>query len=256
MPARKKVPPGDKADARLAPGGTAPIAQAGHNSTPFDMFDMALGDVYATAKDFLDGAAIETQGQADVVGLVISEAKKLRRDIDAARADEKRPHDEAAKAVQVKWKPLLDRCDTIERAAKAPLSAWLNQLAEEQREAERLAREEAMRLQQAAIEAERAAQGIAGQEAAKEAQALADDAAKAANRASKAKAQVAGTDRALGLRTYWTAKVTNNAELLRWIRENDPQPLRDFLADYARKAVVNGAKWLPGVTIETERRVA
>lgn len=237
---------------------TAPdrLAIGGNNPPAFDAFSMALDDAYSTAKDFLDGAPIENQGQADAVGLIVSEVKKIKRDADAARADEKAPHLAAGKAVDAQWKPLLDRCETIERAAKAPLTAWLNKLAEEQREAEAKAREEADRKAQEAIAAQRAAAvsgDIAAVEQADALQDEADAAAKAAAAAGREKAHVSGVDRAIGLRTYKVATVTDRKALLQWIMWNDAATLGAWLDEYARKAL---PAQLPGVEVTEEKRVA
>lgn len=231
---------------------------AGHNMPPpFDAFSMALDDIYSEASNFLDGAPIENQGQADAVGVILSSVKKIKKDADAKRAEEKRPHDEAAKAVQARWKPLLDRCDAIETAAKAPLTVYLNRLAVEQREAERKAREEAARKAQEALDAERVAQGsLSAMEDARALQRAADAAARDVAKLSKAKAHVAGADRAIGLRTVWTYEITDRRELLKWIMHNDTDALAVFMDEYVRKAVSGGTRWLPGVTIQDERRVA
>lgn len=230
------------------------LAIGGNNPPAIEAYSMALDDAYATAKDFLDGAPIETQGQADAVGKIVSEVKRIKKDADAARAEEKRPHDEAAKAVQIKWKPLLDRADTIIKAAQHPLTAYLNKLAEEQRAAEEKAREEAARKAQEAIEASRSAQGsVEAVERAKELEKEADKAAREAAKAGKAKARVAGMDRAIGLRTYQVAEVTDRRALLEHVMKNDPDALTAWLEEYARKAL---PLQLPGVTIRTERRVA
>lgn len=231
------------------------MAEIGHNNPPaFDVFSIALDDAYETAKDFLDGAPIEDQGQADAVGRIVSEVKKIKRDADAARADEKAPHLAAGKAVDDKWRPLADRADTIIKAAQAPLTAFLNRLASEQREAELKAREEAARKAQEAIQAQRAADGsVEAVERAKALQKEADAAAKGAGRAGKAKAHVAGLDRAVGLRTYKIAKVIDRKKLLEWVMWNDPAALTAWLKEYARKAL---PAQLPGVEITEERKVA
>jgi formyltetrahydrofolate synthetase len=230
-------------------------APIGHNNPPaFDSLSLALEDAYATAKDFLDGKPIETQGEADSVGKIVSEVKRLKRDADAARAEEKAPHLQATRNVDAKWKPLTDRLDTIIKATQAPLTAYLNKLAEQQQEAERIAREEAARKAQEALEASRQAEGgVEAIERAKTLQKEADEAAKQATRAGKAKAHVAGMDRAIGLRSYQIARVTDRKALLQHIMVNDPEPLTEWLRDYARRAL---PMQLPGVTIETERRVA
>jgi hypothetical protein len=227
----------------------------GHNNPPaFEAFTMALDDAYMTAKDFLDGQPIETQEQADAVGRIVSEVKKLRKDMDAARAEEKRPHDEAAKAVQAKWKPSLERADTIIDAAQRPLTTFLAKLAAAQMERERLARAEADRLAQEAIAAQRQAESLDDLERVNDLQKAADKAAKDAARAGKAKAHVAGVDRAIGLRSYTVATVTNRRAALEWIMKNDPDALAEFVAEYARRNAPT--RPMDGVEVTTERKVA
>jgi hypothetical protein len=230
----------------------------GHNQPPaYDAYSMALDDAYSTAKDFLDGSPIENQGQADSVGRIVSEVKRIKKDADAARAEEKAPHLQACRTVDAKWKPLEERCETIIAAAQAPLTAYLNKLADEQREAERIAREEAARVAQEAIEASRAAEGsVEATERARGLEKAADKASREAARLGKQKAHVAGMDRAIGLRTYWTHEITDRRELLNWVAKNDAAALTAMLDEYARKAVASGVRWLPGVAITEERKVA
>lgn len=230
------------------------LAMGGNNPPPFDAFTMALDDAYSTAKDFLDGKAIETQGEADAVGRIVSEVKKLRKDADAQRAEEKRPHDEAAKAVQAKWKPLLDRAETIIEAAQRPLTTYLAKLAAQQAEAERLARAEAERIAQEAIAAARAAESLDDVEKAKALEIDAQRAAKAANKAGKAQAHVEGIDRAIGLRTYKVATVTDRRAALNWIAKHDADALTAFIEDYARRFAPT--RPMDGVEVSVERKVA
>lgn len=227
----------------------------GHNMPPaIDAFSMALDDAYATAKDFLDGQPVETQGQADAIGRIVGEVKRIKKDADEARKAEKEPHLEAGRAVDAKWKPLAERADTILTAAQKPLTAYLHKLAEEQREAAIKGREEAAAKAQEAIAASRAAEGsIEAVERVRELEKAADKAAKEAARAGKAKAHVTGMDRAIGLRTYKVATVTNHRMLLNWIAANDAPALRTFLEEYARKAL---PAQLPGTEVTTEQKVA
>ena len=46
--------------------------------------------------------------------------------------------------------------------------------------------------------------------------------------------------------------VTDYHALLNWLAKNDKAALRDFMDEYAKRATGG----LPGVTIETERKVA
>lgn len=226
----------------------------GGNSPPaFDTLSLAMDDARDTAADFLDGKPIETQGQADSIGKIVSEVKALRKAADDARKDEKRPHDDAAKAVQTKWLPLLDKADTITAAAQRPLTDYLANLAAAQAREAELARQEAHRTQQAAIEAQRASVGnLEAIEAAKALQKDADAAGRIANRAEKAKPQVAGMNRAIGLRSHRVATVRHYNLLLDWIVTNDRPALEAFMDAYASKAMTN----LPGVEIGTESKAA
>jgi hypothetical protein len=125
----------------------------------YEAFAMALEDVRLEAGNFLDGAAIENQEQANAIGLIVSKAKQIKRDADAARKEDKEPHLEAGRQVDASYKPVLETCDSIVTAAQRPLTVYLERLAAEQREAERIAREEAARKAQEAVEASRAAAG-------------------------------------------------------------------------------------------------
>jgi hypothetical protein len=229
----------------------------GHNMPPvIDAFNMALDDAYSTAKDFLDGKPIETQGQADAVGRIVGEVKKLKKDADAARKKEKEPHYLASLAVDAKWKPLAERADTILAAAQKPLTAYLNKLADEQRELERIAREESATKAQEAIEAARALAtgnwGVEALERVEQLEAEADAAAKSAAHAAKAKPLVEGCGRRIGLRKSQVALVTDRKALLIWIANNDEAALTAFLDEYARKSL---PAQLPGVTIRTDHRI-
>lgn len=227
----------------------------GGNEPPaFEAYMMALDDAYSTAQDFLDGSALENDGQADAVGKILSEVKKIKKDANAERIEEKRPHDDAGKAVQAKWKPLLERADTILAAAQKPLTAYLNQKAAKQAEEARKAREEAERKAQKAIAAERQAESMDDLEKARAAQEEADQAARDAKRASKAKAHVAGVDRAVGLRTYKVVTVTDHRKALLWIAARDKSALDAFIDDYARRNAPT--RPMDGVEVTEEKRVA
>lgn len=226
------------------------------NSTPDIAFSMAVDDLYAEAANFVDGAPVETQGQADALATIITSAKQIRKDADAARVEEKRPHDDAAKAVQEKWKPVLTKVDDVIAAVQKPLTAWLQaQEAERQRIAQE-AQAEADRLAEEAIAAARTSGSLESLSATRELQDAAFDAAKVAKRAGKAKSHVQGGGRAIGLRTYWEAEMTDSASALRWARETHPDELKEFLRELAGKAVNAGAREIPGFTITNQRKVA
>lgn len=226
------------------------------NATPDIAFSMAVDDLYAEAANFVDGAPVETQGQADALATIITSAKQIRKDADAARRDEKQPHDDAAKAVQEKWKPVLTKVEDVIAAVQKPLTAWLQaQEAERERIAQE-ARAEADRLAAEAVAAAKTSGSLTDLTATRELQDAAVKANKDANRAAKAKSHVQGGGRAIGLRAYWQAEMTDSAAALRWAREAHPDDLKEFLRELAGKAVNAGAREIPGFTITNERKVA
>lgn len=218
-------------------------------------FAMALEEVRLEAGNFLDGAPVETQGQADVIGKIISSAKRIKKDADLARKEDKEPHLAAGRGVDANYKPVFDTCDTIVTAAQKPLTVFLNRLAAEQAEVERKARAEADRLAQEAIAAQRASEGnVEAIEQAKALQHQADEAEKLAKRAGKVKAHVTGVDRSVGLRTYNVVTVTDRRAALLWIAKHDEAAIDAFVTEYARRH--GTGRMIDGVTVTVERRVA
>lgn len=233
------------------------MTDMGHNNPPPEVaFSLAIDDLYEEARNFIDGSEIASQGEADAIGKIVASLKKIAKDADAARSDEKRPHDEAGKAVQAKWKPLLEKAERAVKAAQAPLTGYLAKL-EAQRilEAERLA-EDARKADEQAQAAVRNVASLDDAERAEELLKEANKLAAAAKRTDKAKSHVQGVDRAIGLRTYWNATVTDFSALLRYVKEARPDDLKTMLADYAAAQVRGGARHIPGVVIEQERKVA
>lgn len=233
----------------------------GHNNPPaFLACDADISDLYDEAKHFLDGAAIETQGQAEAVAAILDRARKAWKAADEQRKTEKRPHDEAAQAVQDQWNPLLTKAKRLEGVAKTAIGAWQLKLEAEQRaEAARLA-QEAEQARIAAQEATRAQHGAERLEDAEDAEAIikrAKQAEAAAARADKAKPLVAtGGGRAVTLRTYWTPELTDAHAALVHYMQRQPDELKAWLLDQARKDVNGGARDIPGFKINEERKAA
>lgn len=191
-----------------------------NNPPVFEAFSLHVEELMIEASNFLDGKPIENQGQADDVGKLLDAIRKVKKDADGARAEEKKPFDEGARSVQTKWKPLLERCDTVADVAKRALTPWLQKLEDEQRaEANRKAElAEAARL--AALAAEREASNapdLDAAERAKEAIKFAEKAERAAAKAGNAKPQAVGGSKAIGLRISWTAEVTDPVAFARWL---------------------------------------
>lgn len=234
------------------------MSEIGHNNPPaFIAHDADISDLYDEAKHFLDGAAIENQGQAEAVASLLDRTRKAWKAADEQRKAEKRPHDEAAQVVQDQWNPLLAKAKRLEGVAKTVIGAWQQQLEAEQRaEAARLA-QEAKAAQDAAREAAQTrAERLEDAEQVEEAIKAADKLVKAAARADKAKPLVASGGRAITLRSYWEPELTDAKVALKHYMATQPDALKLWLLSQARTDVHSGARQIPGFNIREDRRAA
>lgn len=242
---------------------TEEVAGMGHNNppepTPLEAARETISLLDMEASAWFDGAPIENQRQADDVARLIDAARKARQQFDNQRKAEKKPHDDAAKAVDATWKPVIADAERIVEIGKAAQTPWLIKQDEEKRATEALMRAEAAR---AAAEARRLAEEADGSLAAAKARDAAIEEAKraesVAHQAStdKAGAKGAGMTRAVTLRTTWRAEVQDRRALLNHIAKASPDDLTVFVEEWAAKAVRGGARDLPGVRVYEERAAA
>lgn len=236
-------------------------AGIGHNSPPehepFWAFSNHIGDLMDEAQQHLDGGGVKSAAEAEGIAKLLDMLRTAKKDADAARAAEKKPHDDAAKAVQARWKPIIDRADLAAGVCKQALAPWL-----EAQEAEKRAVAEAARLEaeMKAAAARAAIQAAAPTDlAAREhAETLLKDASKAdrlATKAENSKAQAAGGSRAVGLRSVWKAEITDRrAALNHYLRQN-PQDFEATIQRLADHEAKHGPRTAPGIAF-TEHKVA
>jgi hypothetical protein len=220
---------------------------------PAVLFSEEIEDLLLEARNYLDGEEIATEQQAEAVSSLLNRLRRLAKDADEARKLEKKPHDEAAKAVQAKWNPIIDKAELATSTAKEALAPWLRKLEEQQRaEADRLAAE-AARLAQIAAEAREGAGSLQDKEDAERLLKAAGAASRDATRAGKAKAHAKGGERAVGLVDTYTPELTDPCEALKHYRATQPELLKDWLVEQARKDIHSGVRSIPGFTIKHER---
>jgi hypothetical protein len=178
------------------------MTDIGHNQPPpVDAMGLHVEDLFQLVSDTLAGVgAVKNDEQDAALNGLLDEFRKARKDADEHRAAEKRPYDEAAKAVQAKWKPLLDRCDMATAEIKAKLTPYRNAKIAARDEAVRIARETAEQKQKAAQDALRQSDDLEAKFTAEEQLKEAARLTAAANRADRT---------ATGLRTSWVAEVTD-----------------------------------------------
>lgn len=214
-----------------------------------------FADEIASLKARIETFGPVTEANAGEARDLIGLAKKLAKDIDAKRDEEKRPHLEAGRQIDATYKPLKEAAD----AAPAPLSKALMDHINEQKRLAAEAAEKARRI--AEEEAKRAAaladDPILGEDvvdAAKLAQQKADVAAASV----KTVATVKGSEgfRAAGVRTTYRAKVIDYAALvLHYGHHPDVQAAAEKLANAAIRAA-KGSITIPGVEVEAVETLA
>jgi len=221
----------------------------GHNSPPplvahslniEDLFSLVSGSV---------ASPVENDDQEQALDALLDDVRKARKAADDQRVIEKRPHDEAAKAVQEAWKPLIDRCDKASDAIKAALTPYRTAKQRAKDDAARIARQEAEEAQRKAQEELRKADDLEERFAAEE----------ALKRASKLEAVANRIDRApTGLRTYWEAEVTDRRAALKHYITEQPEMFAGLIQELADKDARNPAtrRIIPGVQFHEKRKAA
>jgi hypothetical protein len=123
-----------------------------------------IDDLLLEARNYLDGEPIANEEQANAVSSLLNRLRRVAKDADEARKTEKKPHDEAAKAVQAKWTPIIDKAELAASTAKQVLAPWLRKIEEQQQHEAELARREAARLAGIAANARATAGDLQAQE--------------------------------------------------------------------------------------------
>lgn len=247
---------------RVAVGGNNPPVGA-----DLDAWRERYATLRKTAEQWQDGI-IDSQEEADRLDAFCKQVRAFQKEADAARAAEKKPHDDAAKKVQEKWRPVLDSATRILDAMEAPRKAWLKREQDRinaEREAARKAAEEAAREAERIAERAMRSGTFAAQDAAAEAAAAADEAARKAKEAEKAKASIGGgytvdgVKRSSVLRTFEKVRCTEVAKAAAFLilsKDVDLTPIADACEQVARQyRKLHPGEDIPGITIEQIERV-
>lgn len=222
----------------------------GHNNPPADadaVFALDVDDLFTLLSDTLAGGEVDSDERETAIDKIADDFHRLAKDADKARAAEKKPHDDASKAVQAKWKPVIDKA---ERGKKACLDAITPYRTAKQRakdEAARRAREEAAERERLAQEALRQSDDLEARFQAEQDLETAKKLNATANRIDRS---------ATGLRTYWEAELTSARDAMRWLLLRDPA---EFIALTQRlvDAEARGARPpIPGVIYHERKRAA
>lgn len=221
---------------------------------PATLFREEVDDLLLEARNYLDGEPIANEEQARAVSSLLNRLRRVAKDADEARKTEKKPHDDAAKAVQAKWSPIISKAELAASTAKQALAPYLQQVEEQQQREAETARLEAERLARIAAEKHAAAVGnLEEREHAERLLKAAKGAEQYAAKAEKAKPLAKGGERAIGLIDRYTPELTDSCAALKHYREKQPAELKAWLLEQAEKDVRAGARSIPGFTIHHER---
>ena len=220
-----------------------------NNPPAFEAHSLHVEELFALVSDTTAAGGISNDDQEAALDELMDDLRTAKKGADAERAAEKKPHDDAAKAVQAKWKPLIERCDMGLTAVKNLLTPY--------REAkQRAAEAAAAEARREAEESTAAAQAALRQSDDLEARFAAEADLK---QATKLQAVANRVDRApTGLRTSYRAEVTDATAFARWAWANRRSEYLQFLADLAAREVraTGAATTIPGILVHTERKAA
>lgn len=231
-------------------------ATIGHNNPPAHLAIFEeIDDLYNEAKNWADGEPITSEEMHDAITRLYDGLHDAGKRADALRVEEKRPLDDAVKAIQDRYNPYVQpkkgKVDRGKAALGDLLAAWRAAVQAKKAEEARKAREEADRIAAEAQAAMRASSGnLEEREKAEELLAEAKQVERFARRQDKA--ATTGT----GLRSYWVATLTDAGAALDWAYERDPARFTELVQQMANEAVRAGARSVPGFAVTEEKRAA
>ena len=204
-------------------------SDAAPDDNSFDALKDRIEDLARDADALIKAGGAKDQDAADRASDLANRLAELHKTADAARSKEKRPHDEAATAVQARWLPILGTADIYKRIKSAVITPFLIAEAKKQREAEEAARK-------AAKEAAQAGAPISEPVA-----------PRAAPKAGS------GGRRSVALRTVRVVTIKDRDAVLNFFESNEA--ITDVLQKLAEKVTAVGVD-VPGVSVSEEQRAA
>jgi hypothetical protein len=227
----------------------SPSSIGGNKPPPEATFGLHIDELFTLLSDTLAGGQVDDDTKEAAIDMLMDDFRAASKDADKARAAEKKPHDDAGKAVQAKWKPIIDKADRGVTACKDVLTPYRTAKQRAKDEAARKAREEAEAAQKAAQEALRKSDDLEARFAAEN---LIEQAQKQVEQANR-------IDRApTGLRTWWEAEITDRKEALRHYLAQQPDMFVSLIQELADKDARNEAtrRAIPGITFHERKKAA
>lgn len=231
----------------------------GHNNppSPFDELASEYDAYHMEAKNWLDGAKIENEKQAEAVAELRSRALAIKKKADALHKEEKAPHLEAGRMVDDKYRDIREGCPKISEGCRRALAPWLQKIEDEKRREAEDARKKADAEREAAeakLREAREAADLEGREAAEQALKEAKKMEGEAKRAEKDTAKASSkTGRATGLKDRYWPEVENKVDAVKHYWSQYPDEFVRLALTMAEQDVRAGKREIPGFTIKHER---
>jgi hypothetical protein len=223
-------------------------AVIGHNAPPPEAaFGLHIDDLFSMLSDSLSGGGVADDTQEAAIDALLDDFRKAAKDADTARAAEKKPFDDAAKVVQAKWKPIIDKAARGADECKAALTPYRIAKQRAADEAARKAREEAEARQKAAQEALRQSEDLEAKFQAEQEIETAKKLAAVANKIDRAPK---------GLRTTYRAEITDRKAALLHYLARSPERFEALIQQMADEDARGTRAPVPGIIFHEEKKAA
>lgn len=218
------------------------------NNPPADAtFGMHIDDLFSMLSNTLAGGTVDSDEKEAAIDALMDDFRKASKDADKARAAEKKPHDDAGKAVQAKWKPVIDKADRGVTECKSALTPYRIEKQRIADEAARKAREEAEAKQAAAQAALQQSDDLESRFQAEQELEQAKKLTAVANKIDRS---------ATGLRTSWEAELTDKTAALRHYLKTQPGEFEALIQTLADRDARGARPPVPGVLYHERKKAA
>lgn len=208
-----------------------PRAMIGANNPPdpIDTITSPFDDARAEAEGWLDGKAVETEGQMKAVDELRGSMRQWRLGLERGQKDATAPLHDAWKREGERWKPTIADAKLIEDSLVSLVDGFKRKLAAEKEAARKAAWDmaETARRDAEALAAKADAGNIEEQRAALQ--------AREAAVIARAQAAVAQKDTVKGMRKVTRYEITDHRALLHFIAKVDKPAITAFIEEWARK---------------------
>lgn len=220
----------------------------GGNAPPPDaVFGLHIDELFTLLSDTLAGGEVSNDEQEAAIDAIMDDFRQASADSDKARKAEAKPFDDGKKAVQAKWKPIIDKADRGVVACREALTPYRTEKQRAKDEAARRAREEAEAREKAAQEAMRQSDDLEARYAAEQEFEAAKKLTAVANKIDRS---------ATGLRTYWRAEITDRKAALLHYLTRWPERFEALIQQMADEDARGTRAPVPGIVFHDDKRAA